>query len=65
MKVKGGWAQKATLHGEERYRLYYYKRDAEVRLSDWTNIRKDWFMREFYHNFSSARDLGLVEGVEK
>jgi len=54
IKVKGGWAQKATINdtGESRYRTYRYKREAEHGLEEWTNYQPlMFFMREFRHNF--------------
>jgi len=60
VKVKGGWAQKATMGGESRYRFYHYKREAERTLSEWENYQPSGvFRREFHHNFNSAEELGL------
>ena len=51
IKVKGGWAQIATVDGESRYRFYHYKREAEMGLSEWAGQSKGSFMRDFHHNF--------------
>ena len=62
VKVRGGWAQKATMEGETRYRLYHYKKEAEAGLSEWTNYQPGGvFTMEFYHNFHSAEELNLEE----
>jgi len=59
VKVKYGWAQKATVGNESRYRLYHYKKEAELGLSEWTNYQPvGMFMRDFHHNFY------LLEGLE-
>ena len=62
VKVKGGWAQKATVGEKSRYRFYYYKKEAEIGLKEWTNYQPlMYFMREFNHNFDSAETLGIEE----
>lgn len=68
VKVRGegsNWAQKATVNGEVRYRGFYYKREAIRNLLEWENIVADFgqggFMRDFYHNFNTADELGIKE----
>ena len=59
VKVKGGWAQKATLNetGESRYRIYHYKNEAEKTLREWENYQPlMYFMREFHYNFWFGSD---------
>ena len=59
VKVRGGWAQKATIvsTGESRYRTYHYKRDAEAGLYEWKSYRGSGeFMRDFHHNFWFAEN---------
>ena len=63
VKVKGGWAQKATVGKESRYRFYHYKKEAEHFLEEWTRYQPVGnFMREFHHNFNSAEELGILTG---
>ena len=60
VKVKGGWAQKATVGNISRYRFYHYKKEAEKSLIEWTYYQPaGLFMREFYHNFNSLEELGI------
>lgn len=60
IKVKGGWAQKATVDGVSRYRLYHYKKEAVAGLQEWMNYNTRFlFEREFHHNFHSAEELGV------
>ncbi len=64
VKVKGGWAQKAVVNGIARYRGYRYKSEAVYGLREWDLSHYDSagdFSRDFYHNFHSAKELGLVE----
>ena len=67
VKVKGGWAQKATINSVSRYRFYHYKKEAGKGLEEWTRYQPlMYFMREFNHNFNSAEELGIkeLEGAE-
>ena len=62
VKVKGGWAQKATIGDKSRYRFYHYKSEAIKTLDEWTNYQPlMYFMREFNHNFNSAEELNIQE----
>lgn len=64
VKVEGavGWAQKATINGVSRYRGYHYKKEAIAGLDEWAKYQPAWvFEREFYHNFNSLAELGIVE----
>jgi hypothetical protein len=58
-----GWAQKATVGSESRYRLFYYRHDAVVNQEEWMDYRNAGdFKRDFYHNFKSLDELGVKEG---
>jgi hypothetical protein len=62
VKMKKGWAQKATIGNESRDRTFYYKKDAERNLDEWVNfLSADDFMRDFHHNFNSLEELGATE----
>jgi len=64
VKIKGAarWAQKATYKGESRYRVFYYKFEAQKNLPGWELLAQDLdWDRNFYHNFDSAEDLGITE----
>lgn len=62
VKVKGGWAQKATVKGIPRYRFYHYKKEAINTLTEWTHYQPlGIFMREFNHNFNSAEEVNIIE----
>ena len=64
IKVRSGWAQKATVAGESRYRLYHYKKEAEIGLSEWAGKDVGYFLRDFHHNFNSAEELGIEEAKQ-
>lgn len=62
------WAQKATItHSKEsRYRGYRYKKEAEIGLHEWQEYQPlMMFMREFYHNFTTAEDLNITEDIKQ
>lgn len=62
VKMSRGWAQKATVGDESRYRMFYYRHDAVVNLEEWTGYKNVGdFKRDFYHNFKSLEDIANTE----
>ena len=55
------WAIKAVVGNKIRYRVYYYKAEAEKNMETWVDCESWYFPREFYHNFNSAEELGIEE----
>lgn len=57
------WAIRAIMDGKVRYRGYRYKAEAIKNMDTWVDC-EDWcFPREFYHNFNSAEELGIIEEI--
>lgn len=56
------WAQKAVMNEETRYRGFVYRKDALNNFDEWVEINSSgMFERDFYHNFHTAEELGIVE----
>jgi len=64
VKLNKGWAQRATVDGKHRYRLYHYKKDAIDGLHEWADYSKSDFVGQLNRNFYSLGETGYKESNE-
>ena len=53
------WVLRATMQNQDRYRAYYYKRDAIANIEEWRKYNRFGFEAEFFgrHNWQRLEDL--------